>query len=349
MGEAAHKRYVDALLRELKYKSHTAVGWRISSVFFGGGTPSFLDAQLIFLIMKELQKYYDIMPDAEISIEANPCTITSQGLDAYINAGINRISIGCQSVDNERLRLLGRLHDFEGFINSYETALACGFKNINVDLIYGIPGQSPDDWLDELHTVAALDIKHLSAYCLTLEEGTPLYNMRETLDFPSDDDTARMYEDTAAELKKYGFFRYEISNYAKKGCECRHNLGYWRGTPYLGFGIAAASYFNNIRYTNTCDMDEYIKYSDTGRVAKDLIKLTPDDNYSEFMILGLRLTKGISCSEFKLKFDVDIRDVFSKELSHHINAGTLISCGDRIYIPEKYLFVSNSILADFVR
>lgn len=346
------KSYFKALNDEIRKKSRMALEKRVRSVFIGGGTPSLADAGLIAEMISVLKRHYNIAADAEITIESNPCTLSEEKLDAYLNSGINRISIGCQSTNDKNLKLLGRIHDFKTFMKAYECAVSCGFKNINVDMISALPYQNADEWKQELETVSALDIQHISVYSLILEEGTPMYDHRDEYEFPGEDETAEIYDAAKLILSKKGFERYEISNYSQKGFECVHNIGYWTGVPYLGFGIAAASYFDNKRWVNSADIIKYISVighnEDISGISESINVLSDPDRYSEFMILGLRLTKGISCSEFKYRFGRDIFSVFDLPLNRHLSSGTLVMQGDTIKIPEKYLFVSNSILADFV-
>ena len=343
--------YMHSLIKEISSHSDLAKDCIVRSIFIGGGTPSLIDETHICNIMGVLRERYNIKKDAEITIESNPCTLTQKKLDAYIRSGINRISIGCQSTDNDNLKLLGRLHDFETFIRSYEETLRAGFKNINVDMIYALPNQSVCEWESELRIISSLNISHISAYSLILEEGTPLYEMRDSRIFPNDDEAAQMYDSTEKILSSVGFHRYEISNYAKDGFECIHNIGYWQRVPYLGFGLAAASLFDETRRTNTSDMREYVEtFADDSQKTNSSseTKLTKSDAMSEFMFLGLRMIKGVSQAYFKNKFGCDIFDVFGAQLDKNIKIGALECAGDKIFIPEKYLFVSNSILSDFV-
>ena len=357
-GRAVQEKYTEALIKEIKRKSRLAENYKVRSVFIGGGTPSLIDARLIKDILDNVRRFYDVSDEAEITIESNPCTLDRTKLDSYLKAGINRISIGCQSTNDDNLKLLGRLHDFETFMRAYEAAVSAGFKNINADMIFGLPFQSADEWKEELKTVSSLNLSHISVYSLILEEGTPLFEKQEELTFPDEDELAEMYALSESILSERGFHRYEISNYSKEGYECIHNLGYWQGVQYLGFGISAASYFDDTRWTNTSDINKYLlneQAADTfdslapvDKIEEDVRRLEDKDKYSEFIMLGLRLTKGISCAEFKDRFKKDIFSVFGAELNKHLSMHTLVLDGDILKIPEEYLFVSNSILVDFV-
>lgn len=346
-SEAVKRSYVDSLIREIV--SRRDENATVTTVFIGGGTPSVLSDGEINRILKALKNNYNISKNAEISIEANPCTITKRKLDEYLEAGINRISIGCQSMDDRLLKKLGRLHDSSAFLSAVKLSGEAGFNNINADLMFAIPDQTRKIWSETLEKTAELNISHISAYSLILEEGTRLYDCRDSLRLASEDECALMYEDTLRILRRYGFERYEISNYSKKGYECRHNIGYWTGSFYKGFGLGASSYENNIRFKNTDDINKYINIqSDYENAKYDIIELDNNDLYSEFVILGLRLTRGISVKEFEKRYNKDIFDVFEAELKKHIKLGTLIYKNNKIYIPERYMFVSNSILSDFV-
>ena len=243
--EESRERYLAALQKEVCAAASVCreiKEYKVQSVFIGGGTPSVLEEGSVPKLMDTVRMQFDLMPDAEITIEANPCTVTAGKLAGFRAAGINRISLGCQSLDDSLLQMLGRLHDVKTFYRAYELALAAGFANINIDLMSGLPGLTREAWRKALIDAARLDPAHLSVYSLILEEGTPLFKHRDELSFPDEEDLAGMYEDTAAILKEYGYARYEISNYAKPHFECRHNLGYWRGVPYLGLGLGAASF-----------------------------------------------------------------------------------------------------------
>ena len=247
--------YVQALLREIDAVKE-GKGRSVSSIFIGGGTPSVLDAGFIGEILNRIRNKFQIQNDAEITIEANPGTADYGKLQAYRDYGINRLSIGLQSPDDRELKILGRIHNYEQFLETYKKARKAGFDNINVDLMSAIPDQTYKGWEKNLRTVAELEPEHISAYSLIIEEGTPF--AARQLNLPDEDTEYNMYEATARILKEYGYKQYEISNYAKKGLECRHNKGYWQRTDYLGLGLGASSLLDHMRFSNTADMKEYI-------------------------------------------------------------------------------------------
>ena len=354
------KAYVDALLREIqgygRAERENAVFPDVSSVFIGGGTPSILECSDIGRIMAQARENFCISPDAEITIEANPGTLTAEKLQAYRNAGINRLSLGLQSTDERELRALGRIHTYEEFLESYRLARQAGFSNINVDLMFAIPGQTCEGWLRNLRTVAELEPEHISAYSLIVEEGTPFAD-RE-LDLPDEDAEYRMYEDTAAVLTEYGYRQYEISNYAKSGYSCRHNIGYWNRTQYLGVGLGAASLIrtnaadssSEYRFNNTSILTEYLTSSaDPRSIRRGLQTLTAKDCQEEFMFLGLRMMEGISETDFQNQFGQTLDSVYGDVLKKYKEMGFLAYTGGRWYFTRKGIHVSNQILADFLQ
>lgn len=317
-GDAAKEEYVDALKQEIKRYRKMARSYRVSSVFVGGGTPSILSCGQILEIFKTLRQVFAIQSDAEITIEANPGTVTKEKLAAWKQAGINRISFGLQSVKNEELKMLGRIHTYEEFRESYDLARQAGFENLNVDLISAIPGQSVQSWEETLRTVAELGPEHISAYSLIIEEGTKFYQWyregKQSEGHPAlpDEEVERtMYEQTQEILNEYGFHRYEISNYAKEGKECRHNLGYWNRTQYLGIGLGASSLIADTRYHLCTDLTSYIERIESGEDLREEIEvLTKADAMEEFMFLGLRKIQGISRAEFAACFGNSIEEIY---------------------------------------
>lgn len=348
-GPADEKRqgeYIKALLEEIEncagYENCTVV-----SVFIGGGTPTVIDAKWIDDILAKLREKFVFSIDAEITIEANPGTLSEKKLSLYKCCGINRISIGLQSADDEELKILGRIHTFEEFLESYRLARAAGFLNVNVDLMSAIPKQTYEKWVSNLRIVAALGPEHISAYSLIVEEGTPFFE-RE-LELPDEDTEYRMYEDTAEILKEYGYEQYEISNYARKGFACRHNVGYWKRVNYLGFGLGAASLYGNVRYSNTEDMEEYLQYAkEPEKIRRNLTELSEQDQQEEFMFLGLRMTDGISEKEFEEIFGRNLPERYRRILEKYTAEGFVEYRNGRWAFSRKGIHVSNQILAEFL-
>ena len=344
--EETKDRYIEALLKEIRAAEHTE-DYEIVSVFIGGGTPSALKAEAIASIMRTLQEKFFFCEDAEVTIEANPGTVDPEKLTIYRNVGINRLSLGLQSTDAEELKLLGRIHSYEEFLKSYEWAREAGFSNINIDLMSAIPDQTYEGWIHNLRTVAGLDPEHISAYSLIIEEGTPFAS--QTLNLPDEDAEYNMYEATAQILREYGFEQYEISNYAKKGRECRHNVGYWIRQDYLGFGLGASSLYGKERFVNTQDMKKYLENSRTPKKIREKEPpLTREDEMAEFMFLGLRMTRGISKAEFERQFGSEIDAIYGDVLRKYKSMGLLLEENGRIFLSREGIHVSNSVMADFL-
>lgn len=346
----AREAYVSALLREIRSLpgEYGLDNREVISVFVGGGTPSLLEGVRMKEIMDALREHFLFAPDAEITVEANPGTLDREKLRLYGRSGINRLSLGLQSASDRELRVLGRIHTCGDFLESYRNAREEGFANINVDLISAVPGQTYEDWIRNLRTVAELGPEHISAYSLIIEPGTPFAQME--LDLPDEDTEYRMYEDTAAVLGEYGYRQYEISNYAREGFACRHNAGYWKRTEYLGIGLGAASLFEGRRFHNTVDMKEYL--ADSGRpgaMRKDMENLTRQDEEEEYMFLGLRMTEGVSESKFEEQFREKMTDVYGAVLRKYEKMGLLQKKGDFWSFTRKGIHVSNSVLADFLQ
>ena len=344
--EETKDRYIEALLKEIRAAEHTE-DYEIVSVFIGGGTPSALKAEAIASIMSTLQEQFFFCEDAEVTIEANPGTVDLEKLTIYRNVGINRLSLGLQSTDAEELKLLGRIHSYEEFLKSYEWAREAGFSNINIDLMFAIPGQTGEAWRQHLYQVAELNPEHISAYSLIIEEGTPF--AEQNLDLPDEDTEYQMYEDTAEILERYGYRQYEISNYAKQGYMCRHNAGYWQRREYLGFGLGASSLYRGMRFSNTRRMQEYLKESrNPDQIRKDVTVLSRNERIEEFMFLDLRMTEGISEKKFEENFDVRLMDVYGDILQKYEETGFMEHIETKWRLTRKGIHVSNHILADFL-
>lgn len=344
--EETKDRYIEALLKEIRAAEHTE-DYEIVSVFIGGGTPSALKAEAIASIMRTLQEQFFFCEDTEVTIEANPGTVDLEKLTIYRNVGINRLSLGLQSTDAEELKLLGRIHSYEEFLKSYEWAREAGFSNINIDLMFAIPGQTGEAWRQHLYQVAELNPEHISAYSLIIEEGTPF--AEQNLDLPDEDTEYQMYEDTAEILERYGYRQYEISNYAKQGYMCRHNAGYWQRREYLGFGLGASSLYGGMRFSNTHQMQEYLKESrNPDQIRKDVTVLSRNEQIEEFMFLGLRMTEGISEKKFEENFDVRLMDVYGDILQKYEETGFMEHIETKWRLTRKGIHVSNHILADFL-
>ena len=340
------KDYVEALLTEIK-ASEVSEEYRVSSIFFGGGTPSILPAELIAKVMTALREQFAIASDAEITIECNPGTVAEEKLGAYRACGINRISLGLQSTDDDELSSLGRIHTYEEFLTSYEIARAVGFDNISVDLMSGLPEQSIGSWVRTLEAVAELNPEHISAYSLIVEEGTP-FATRE-LELPNEDDEREMYERTSEILANFGYYQYEISNYAKEGYECQHNIGYWKRVDYLGFGTGASSLFNNVRYSNIKNLKIYAENSsEVAKIRCDVEFLDEKSGMEGFIFLGLRMIDGINDTEFKDEFGVSLRAVYGDEIDKLVEQGLLDFDEHDLKLTRRGISVSNYVFAELL-
>lgn len=344
-SEEAKASYTKALLREIEaVKTEKR---EVSSIFVGGGTPSALSPSLMGDIFEKIHESFSVAQDAEITIEANPGTLSKEKLFLYKNAGINRLSLGLQSPEEAELKSLGRIHTYEEFLESFSLAREAGFQNINVDLMCALPDQTYEGWIRNLRTVAALHPEHISAYSLIIEEGTPF--AKRKLNLPDEDTEYRMYEDTAGILAEYGYEQYEISNYAKKGLACRHNIGYWTRKEYLGLGLGAASLWGNQRFSNTSDFSAYLKESGSPeKIRENREILSLEDEMSEFMFLGLRMTEGVSKAEFLESFGTPIESVYGKVLDKYKNMGLLEEKEGRIFLTRAGIHVSNGVMAEFL-
>ena len=301
-----------------------------------------------------LKECFSILPGAEISLEANPGTLDKEKPDAYRSMGFNRISIGLQSTDDSCLKMLGRIHTYDQFLKNYDQVRKAGFTNINIDIMSALPGQTLDSYLETLRIVTDLRPEHISSYSLILEEGTPLYSDKVLQARLPDEDTERkMYEETGRFLLDQGYRRYEISNYALEGKECLHNLGYWEGVPYLGLGLGASSYWRQGETAERCsgktDMEAYLLNPFTPFAARpDHQWLSREEQMEEYMFLGLRKTDGISITGFGKRFGSDLWSVYGHVIRDYLDLGLMGQTGDRLYLTERGIDVSNRIFSSFL-
>ena len=349
------KAYMKCLMEDMKQFPHKE-RYLVTSIFIGGGTPTVVEAEEIAELLYRAKSCFAFAEDAEITIEANPKTVQEDSLLLYREAGINRISFGLQSVHEEELKTLGRIHSYGDFLESFRMAKEAGFPNINIDLMFAIPGQTIESWQQTLHTAAKLGVAHISAYSLIIEEGTPFYTVyQEDLErrergeipelLPSEETETQMYADAVRILKEYGYERYEISNFAKEGFACRHNEGYWTGVSYAGFGLGAASYIESRRFVKTRFLEEYLK-GDFSEQEQEF--LSEQEQMAEFMILGLRRTKGISKEEFQNRFHSTLPENYRKVIDNYKEKGLLVEEGDWISFTERGMLLSNLVLSEYI-
>ena len=394
----AQEVYLRALKQEIREQAARYREYEVQTVFIGGGTPTAVPCEKLGEVLKTVFTCYRVNPQAEISMEANPGTVTKEALLSYRKAGINRLSIGLQSADDGELKLLGRIHTYRDFLQTYRWAQEAGFTNINLDIMSALPGQSVENYKKSLETVLSLRPQHISAYSLIVEEGTPFYEKygqeseklqatgEKQPDLPSEEEEREMYALTEKLLAAAGYHRYEISNYALPGRECRHNLVYWKRGNYVGFGLGAASMVENVRFENIREMQEYLaEYAgmpDAEPVSADaaqgdeqvlsneqefsLREDTHSENEQEFsirenvhplsqqeqmeetMFLGLRLTEGVSKAEFHRQFGVSMEQIYGEVIRENIAQGLLIDEAGYLRLTREGMDLSNYVMAQFL-
>ena len=349
--------YMEALRRETALRAEEYRCDSVTSVFIGGGTPSAVKAEEIAALLSTVRQYYPLAEDAEITIEVNPGTVTAEKLEVYRAAGINRLSIGLQSADDRELAAIGRIHTWQQFLDTYGLAVGAGYRNINIDVMSTLPGQTLESYRRTLEKILSLTPQptHISAYSLILEEGTAFWDMsqRGELTLPDEDADRQMYSETKRILAEAGYSRYEISNYAKPGHACRHNCGYWRRDEYAGFGIGAASLVQESRFRNGDSLTAYLR--DPVGCREELQVLSPQEQMEEFMFLGLRMTEGVSERDFEDRFGQRLADIYGGVIQANLRDGLLEwQCGEehgnarRLALTERGLDISNYVMAQFL-
>lgn len=366
-GLDVRRAYTDALCREIAFFGKKLAGETVETIFVGGGTPSWLETELLDAIMRTVHRSFAVDGDAEISMECNPGTASPAAFASYRGWGLNRLSIGLQSANDDELATLGRIHNYDRFLRTYDHARRAGIFNINVDIMTGLPGQMPEKLYHTLQQVIGLRPEHISAYALMIEEGTPFYERykfdavkqhagMETELLPDDETAYRLTKLTEQVLAEHGFIRYEISNFAKEGFACRHNVGYWTRVPYLGVGLGAASLLGHTRYANERGMESYLRHCEDlpedGAGASPLWEtvdeLSRKDEIAEYLYLGLRMTDGISRRSFEEAFGQSI-DAYYKEVMERLrDEGMLLLDGGRVRLTEQGMDLSNRVLAEFL-
>lgn len=371
------EKYVEALINEIKLNKNKMSEYVVDTVFIGGGTPSLLEENQISKIMSVLRDNCNMSENPEITIECNPGTITESKLLEYKKSGINRISFGLQSTNDEELKSIGRIHNYAGFLESYNLARKCGFDNINVDLMSALPGQTLKSYEETLNKVVRLEPEHISAYSLIVEENTLMYDRVKKAQIkginilPDEESERKMYYLTNNILRSNGYRKYEISNYSKPGKECKHNIGYWQRKEYLGFGIGAASLYKENRYNNISDINKYIEVltnnikensiNNVGNssevenqvnilnsIVKNLQQLTERDRMEEFMFLGLRMMEGVSMEKFEQYFGKTYMEVYGKVQKRMEDKRFLINDNGYVKLTEFGIDLSNYVMSEFL-
>lgn len=342
--------YIKALCKEIKIFKEKYAEYVIDTIFIGGGTPSVLQASELEIVLKEINTL-NVSKNVEFSMECNPGNLTEEKLRIMRKNGVNRISMGLQAKQNTLLKALGRIHDYDTFKENFILAKNNGFTNINVDLMFGLPNQKISDWKESLEEIISLNPSHISAYSLIIEEGTAFYKLYEAdkLVLPSEEEEREMYHLTKTILEKAGFKQYEISNYAKEGFECKHNLAYWNMDNWIGLGSASASYVDGVRSKNISNVKEYINSMiEYGEAIEENLNNTKNDDMEEFMFMGLRKINGISEKEFKDRFKVGIDEIYSDVFKKYEKEELLKRKDGLIYLTAKGIEVSNIIMADLL-
>jgi oxygen-independent coproporphyrinogen-3 oxidase len=339
------ERYVRELICEIGEYSSGGTRPRVNTVFFGGGTPSILTPDQFTRLMQSVRESFDILPNSEITVEMNPGTASYDTLALYKALGVNRISIGLQSIHENELKILGRIHNYDDFLYAYNTLRTLGFDNISVDIMYGIPEQTAQSLAATLDTVIALAPEHISAYGLIVEEGTPFFRMRDSLALPSEDEECDMYLDITRRMRDAGYVHYEISNYAVAGRECRHNLKYWHNEEYYAVGLAAHSYVCGKRASATESLDEY--FDSHGAKYKRILSDSGCDPF-EYAMLALRLSEGLSLSEYTGLFGCDFLAGKDDTVKDAVRGGYLTVNGDRIALTESGFYISNYLISSLL-
>ncbi len=344
--------YVDAMIQEIHAYREAAEDYEVKTIFLGGGTPSLLEEELVERLFHELYSVWRAAPETEITIEANPGTLSREKLIGYHTIGINRLSLGLQSTIAQELKTIGRIHNYEQFLANYYLAREAGFDNINIDIMSALPGQTLISYGKTLERILKLQPEHISSYSLILEEGTDFWENAEIeRALPSEQTERIMYHYTKKCLQNAGYERYEISNYAKPGYACIHNQVYWTGGEYLGLGLGAASYWKGARFSNTPDMEEYMENCSRARITenrKEIVTATQKSRMEEYMFLGLRMIRGVSIREFERRFGIPMNRIYGTVIRSYIGQGLLKIEQDRLMLTERGIDVSNSVMADFL-
>jgi len=343
--EGRREEYIDVLLAEIRERRQTTGPLSVDTVFLGGGTPSLMEPRQVAVVLTALRAAYDIQPEAEITCEMNPGSVSPGFLDMLRDQGVNRLSLGAQSADEHELRFLGRVHTWRQVVASVDLVRGMGFHNINLDLMTALPGQRHDTLFRSLQAALALEPSHLSCYSLIIEEGTPFHQrfLKGGLDLPGEEEERAMYWDTAALMMQQGYEHYEISNFALPGRRCRHNENTWRYRDYLGFGASAAGLYRNRRRKNPDDLFDYLK-----GVPPLMEDLQPRDTQFEQLMLALRLREGLSLAAFQARQGLLPRQIWPREIQRHITGGLLEETAGYLRLTDRGYDLMDLVLLDFL-
>lgn len=349
------KEYVGAIVKQISIEAPLYKEYEFDTIFLGGGTPSLLEKEDFKKLACAIKNNLNLTQGLEFSLEANPGTITKEKLIAYKENGVNRLSIGLQSSFDGELKNLGRIHTYDEFVENFKLARDCGFENISVDVMYSLPNQTTENLIATLEKICSLHPKHISSYCLKIEENTPFGKIKDKLNLPDEDEEYKMYISMCECLNKHGYLQYEISNFAKQGYESRHNLKYWQSEEYIGLGPSAHSFFNGKRYYYNDDLSSYISSLSNGRLPqkqydnneKNIHSSAKISKEDEYVMLKMRLSQGINIEEFKARFEKDFIDSYP-EIEKYVKSGHVVFSNGAYSFTPKGFFVSNYILTDIL-
>jgi len=347
-SEQRMEDYLDALLDHLTETAPRAAGYLVDTVYIGGGTPSIFGPDRIAEILRTVRRHYRLTADCEITMEANPDSVTYRHLKAIRRAGVNRLSLGVQSANDHELKLIGRPHDFRQAVEAVDSARKAGFTNLSLDLIYGIPDQTMESWQQTVEALVGLTPEHLSCYGLQLEEGTPLHERRHELTMADDDTQADMYLWLVRRLKEAGYNQYEISNFSRPGRESRHNLRYWQMKEYIGFGPGAHSDFGDRRYSFVPCLEQYIRgMKDGSPIVDEDWEMTEEERRSEYIMLSLRTVHGFDCGWYSRRYHMDSRPL-EELLRRYADRGLMVFADGRWHFTPEGFLISNPLLAELL-
>lgn len=342
------RKYIKALKRDIRLQGALAEDYTVDTVFFGGGTPTTLKPSQMKSVISEIYKRFNVSPNAEFTVEANPATVNIAYAKMLHSLGVNRVSMGLQSANADELYALGRIHDLDDFKKSFEILRRAGIDNINVDIMFGIPKQTPESFLNTLKIVCSMRPEHISAYGLQIEEGTPFFEMRDTLPLPSEDEEYSMYVYACEFLHEQGYHHYEISNFALRGKQCKHNLKYWNAEKYIGVGCAAHSFFGGERIGRTEDINGYVE-AILGKEPRNAVdtseRISLDVLEGEYVMLRMRLSEGVDKREYTSLFGFDFDTKYGEKMKKYVDAGFVTDTIERCAFTTDGMYISNTVLS----
>jgi oxygen-independent coproporphyrinogen-3 oxidase len=347
--EESEDKYIHSAINEIESYSELSNKYVVDSIYMGGGTPSIINPKNLEKIISTIRNIFTIEENSEISMEANPNSL-SENLKTYREIGINRLSIGIQSLNDNILKRIGRIHNSKEALQAIDRAIGFGFENINADVMFNIPGQTVDDINDTISKLVTKEIKHISFYSLKLEEGTPMYLLKKDkkIIMPEEDLERKMYYAGRNIMEKHGLMQYEISNFAMKGYECRHNLKYWKQEEYIGIGPSAHSFLGNVRFSNPSELTEYISSGESGVFERNTLEeMDVNDIIFEYIMLRLRLTEGLKFADFKNKFSIDFKEAYKEQIKHLTENNLIELDGDVIRLSKRGMDLSNYVFSQF--